>query len=100
MACRLGGHAAPNIFRNQHFKVRLNFGIEFPLDSFLVEKTVQPRGKCAQPLHLMLLPRRPAGASSAPSFVPSFQSRRAIVFGPSASASSTSLCDCSPKNPI
>jgi hypothetical protein len=40
MARRLGGHAAPNIFRNQHFKMRLNFGIKFSLDSLLVEKAV------------------------------------------------------------
>ena len=60
---RIGRHAAPNILRNQHVKMRLNFGIEVALDSLFVEKTDQPRSKCTQPLHLMTLPRRPVGAS-------------------------------------
>src|SRR5882672_5001734 len=100
MARRLGRHAAPNIFSDQHGKMRLNFGIEIALDSLFADKAVQPRSKCTQPLHLMPLPRRPVGASSAPSFAPSFRSPRAIVSGPTASTSSIWLCGCSPKNPI
>jgi len=56
-------HATSNIFCNQHVQMRLNFEIELALDSLFAKEAVQARGKSTQPLHLMPLPRRRAGAS-------------------------------------
>jgi len=63
LACRLGREAAPLMLRNQHVKMRLKFGIEIALDPLLAEKTVQPRSKGRQPLHLMPLGCRRAAGS-------------------------------------